>query len=137
MNSQYSENLKKIKNNKSVGGNIKLEKLNCGKCSIFFFLQTWCLIPHSFTTSCVHFVSYFQTIPGNEIWKTQITSNLIIVPLQTVKSLPDFTNRYICLLCLYSVATKETCMSGVDFMIAKSLKLFGNHMYHLRQYSKT
>jgi hypothetical protein len=60
--------------------------------------------------------------------------NLIIVSLQTVKSLPDITDRYVCPMRLYIVATKDISVSGVDFMIAEALKLFGNHTYHLLQY---
>ena len=57
--------------------------------------------------------------------------------LQTVKSLPDVTDRYVCLLRLYTVATKDMSVPGVDFMIAEALKLFGNHMCHLLHYSGT
>jgi hypothetical protein len=47
------------------------------------------------------------------MWKTQITLNLIIVFLQTVRSRPDVTERYVLLLRLYIIATKDTSVSGV------------------------
>jgi hypothetical protein len=64
--------------------------------------------------------------------------NLTITSLQTVESLPDITDCYICFLCLYTAATNDISLCQVLSMWLLTLsKLRGSYMYHLLQHPKT
>jgi len=79
-----------IKNNWSANGNITLGKLNYRRALCCLQIQN--LILQTFSSNCVHSVSYFasQTNWGNEIWYTSWLETLsVLIKSFTVRSTYD------------------------------------------------
>jgi hypothetical protein len=117
MNSYYSENLKKNCRWKCHVGKTDLQKVQYLFCTNIVFNTIF------FSTSSVHFVSYFVTKinPGNEIWKTQNMLNLIILSLQIVKCLTGTADRSLPLTSLHCSDEWPKSMSGFSYEIDRWL----------------